>query len=108
MQFKDDGQFVTTPDKVKIYFETDGDPGSAPILIVPGLGGLEETYNHVAERLKRVRSDQDAARMEEAEFGQAHDNAHVGPIRGRAAQRLGGSHESAHALGSITRGSISP
>ena len=52
MQFKDDGQFVTTPDNVKIYFETDGNPNQPPILIVPGLGGLEETYNHVAERMK--------------------------------------------------------
>lgn len=52
MTFKDDGQFATTQDGVKIYFEVDGDAKNPPILIVPGLGGLEETYNHIAEGMK--------------------------------------------------------
>lgn len=52
MAFKDDGRFATTRDGVRIYFEEEGEAGKPPILIVPGLGGLEETYNHVAERMK--------------------------------------------------------
>lgn len=52
MTFKDDGCFAITRDGIRIYFEEEGETGQPPILIVPGLGGLEETYNHVAERMK--------------------------------------------------------
>lgn len=52
MTFKDDGRFAITRDGIRIYFEEEGETGKPPILIVPGLGGLEETYNHVAEDMK--------------------------------------------------------
>jgi proline-specific peptidase len=52
MQFKDDGQYVVTQDGVKIYFEADGIATNPPLFIIAGVGASEETFNHVAERLK--------------------------------------------------------
>jgi 3-oxoadipate enol-lactonase len=50
--FKNDGDYAVTGDNVKIYFEDDGNKANPPVFIIPGLGGSEESYNHIAERMQ--------------------------------------------------------
>lgn len=50
--FKNDGKTVLTKDGVKIYYEVDGSLDREALFIIPGVGGSEEIYNNIADRLK--------------------------------------------------------
>ena len=52
VQFKNDGKTALTKDGVKIYYEVDGSLEREAIFIIPGVGGSEEIYNNIADRLK--------------------------------------------------------